>query len=348
MGRAKSHEWRKCVVFGVIGQVGEREFRQIMGFFANWWAAVRAGRAERDSSEPDAVAVVLARAVARMANRRDRGPAMIRQAIAGVALMVAASGQAATGEREFAEQMIERMRAAGSTLDLRVSERDPLVIEMSYEGAEESDDFSLHTFYKICAGSSDEYCDRFLNGMVALATTMPPALTAENLRVVVRQRDYLERLGPRQSLSRQIGDDLYALLAFTSVDYIVFANRADLRKLGLDAAAAWRLAGEQTRAELPELPVAFDLAEHVIGYQDYDMLPSLLADTEGWRGIARTAGPDLFATATSDTSVWVGVMPDGSRLEEFKRVVRSECEASSECISPNVYRFRDGRWVVAD
>jgi hypothetical protein len=273
---------------------------------------------------------------------------MIRQAIAGMALMVAASGQAATGEREFAEQMIERMRAAGSTLDLRVSERDPLIIEMTYDGAEESDDFDLHTFYKVCAEASPEYCDRFLDSMVSLATTMPPALTAENLRVVVRQRDYLDRVGPRRPLSRQIGEDLFALLAFTSADLIVFANRQDLRALGLDAAAAWQLAGEQTRAELPELPTDVDLAEHVIGYEDYDLLPSLLAQTAGWRGIARKAGPDLFATATSDASVWVGMMPDGPRFEELKRVVRSECEALTECISPNVYRFRDGRWVIAE
>jgi hypothetical protein len=121
-----------------------------------------------------------------------------------------------------------------------------------------------------------------------------------------------------------------------------------LRALGLDTAAAWQLASEQTRAELPELPVDFDLAERVIGYQDYDMLPSLLADTEGWRGIARKAGPDLFATATSDVSVWVGVMPDGPRFEEFKRVVRSECEEAVECVSPSVYRFRGGRWVTAE
>ena len=55
-----------------------------------------------------------------------------------------------------------------------------------------------------------------------------------------------------------------------------------------------------------------------------------------------------FATATSDSSVWVGVMPDGPRFEELKRVVRSECEAWTECVSPNVYRFRDGRWVIAE
>src|SRR5690242_12074951 len=112
---------------------------------------------------------------------------MVRQAIVGVALMVAASGQAAGGqaaggetakeEREFAEQMIERMRAAGSTLELRVSERDPLIIEMTYDGAEESDDFELRTSYELCAEATPEDCDRLLDGMVSLAATMPRELT---------------------------------------------------------------------------------------------------------------------------------------------------------------------------
>jgi hypothetical protein len=137
-------------------------FRQLVGVLLVGKGVPR----ESDNSKPDAVVVVLRRATIRMAGRRDRGLAMIRRAIAGMALMMAASGQAATGEREFAEQVIERMRAGGSTLDLRVSERDPLIIEMTYDGAEESDDFDLYTFYKVCAeasagtatGSSTAWC----------------------------------------------------------------------------------------------------------------------------------------------------------------------------------------------
>jgi len=273
---------------------------------------------------------------------------MIRWLIVGSALMLGTNCQAATGEREFAEQMLGRLRAAGSELDMRVSERDPLVIEMTYDGAEETADFDLHTFYAFCAEATAEECDTFLGNFVSLATTMPPAATAANLRVVVRQRDYLDRLDSPPSLSRQIGDDLFALLAFANADMVVIADREQLRALGLDVAAAWELAGEQTRAVLPDLPVDIDLAEHVVGYEDFNLLPSLLVDIEGWRGIALKAGPDLFATATSDVSVWVGVMPDGPRFEEFKRVVRSECEAWDPCVSPNVYRFRDGRWVIAD
>jgi len=273
---------------------------------------------------------------------------MIRWLIAGSALMIASVGHAAMSEREFAELLLERLRAAGSELDMRISERDPLVIEMTYDGAEETTDFDLHTFYAICAEATDEECDGFLGKMVSLATTAPPAATAANLRVVVRQRDYVDRLGTPRPLSRQIGDDLFALLAFTNADMVAFADRRQLRALGLDAAAAWRLAGEQTRAELPDLPVDVDLTEHVLGYEDYNLLPSMLAEIEGWRRIAQKAGPDLFATATSDVSVWVGVMSGGPRFEEFKRVVRAECEALDPCISPNVYRFRDGRWVIAD
>jgi len=42
---------------------------------------------------------------------------MIRQAIAGIALMTAANGHAATGERVFAEQILERLRAASPDME---------------------------------------------------------------------------------------------------------------------------------------------------------------------------------------------------------------------------------------
>ena len=67
-----------------------------------------------------------------------------------------------------------------------------------------------------------------------------------------------------------------------------------------------------------------------------------------WRGIAAEAGPDLFVTAVSDHFVFVGSMPDGARLEAFKQTVREDCAAQQRCVSPNIYCFRDGRWMIAD
>lgn len=288
---------------------------------------------------------------------------MIRSAIAGMALMTGAGGAAASdqtaadagaaGERQFAERMLERMRAAGSRLDLRVSERDPLVIEVTYEGAREVTDFDLRTFHRFCTEATAEECEALLETFVSRAVGLPPAAVAANLRIVVRHRDYLEHLVAAlppadEPMARQIGDDLFALLAFASDEAVAVATPGQVRALGIEIAAAWDLAHAQTRAALPALPVDIDLAEHVIGYEDYMLLPSLLADTESWRGIAGKAGPDLFATATSDLSVWVGVMPDGPRFDALKKVVRSECAALEACVSPNVYRFRGGRWVAAD
>ena len=43
----------------------------------------------------------------------------------------------------------------------------------------------------------------------------------------------------------------------------------------------------------------------------------------------------------------VGPMPDGPSLEAFRETVDEDCRAQPRCVSPNIYRFRGGRWVIA-
>jgi hypothetical protein len=278
---------------------------------------------------------------------------MIRRVIAGVALMAATNGQAATGERAFAEQMIERLQAARSEIELRISGEDPLVIEMKHEGKWGDAEINLHRLFEFCRDAPAEECDAVLDNFAQRTTAPLPEPLAANLRVVVRNALYVENLlatreADLQPLHRQIGDDLFALLCFAGPSGVLMATPEQMRALALEDDAAWRLAGEQTRAILPELPLDVDLARHPVSFQEYDFLPSLLADTEAWPPLVAKAGPDLFVAPVSDLSVWVGVMADGPRFEGLKRAVRAECAEWERCISPNVYRFRDGKWVIAE
>jgi hypothetical protein len=283
---------------------------------------------------------------------------MIRQAIAGMALMTAANGyaandQAVVGERDFAAAMRERLRVAAPDLETRESASDPLVIEIKHEGEWGRARINLHRLHAFCGDAAAEDCEAVLANFVRRTTAPLPEPTSADLRVVVRNRFYVEHLLETQPedarpIYRQIGDDLFALLAFDFPDGVGIAVPEQLRSLGLEDTGAWRVAGDQTRAVLPELPLDVDLAKYPVSFQEYDFLPSLLADVDAWPPLAEKAGPDLFAAAISDFSVWIGVMPDGPRFEDFKRAVRAECAEWERCISPNVYRFRDGRWVIAD
>jgi hypothetical protein len=277
---------------------------------------------------------------------------MIRWLVAGSALMMASAGLAG-GEREFAERMLERLQAAAPDKELRLSADDPLAIDMKHEGMWGAARINLHRLHAFCAEVPAEECEGALANFATRVTARPPEPKAANLRVVVRNQTFLDHLletqpEDAQPIYRRIGDDLFALLGFAGPSGVAFTIREQLQSLGLDNATAWRLADEQTRAVLPDLPYDIDLAEHAVSYEEYDFLPSLLADAEGWRRLASKTGPDLFVAPISDFSVWVGVIPDGSRFEQLKQVVREDCAAVERCISPNVYRFHDGRWVIAD
>lgn len=278
---------------------------------------------------------------------------MIRWLIAGSALMIASTSQAATSEREFAAGMLERLRVAAPDLETRVSVADLLVIEMKHEGKWGVARLNLHRLHAFCARATAEDCEAVLDNFVRRTIAPLPEPEILNLRVVVRNQLYLDHLLETQPedarpLYRQIGEDLFAMLAFAFPNGVGIASPEQLQALGLEEAAAWTLASDQTRAILPELPLDLDLARYPVSFQEYDFLPSLLADLGAWPPLAEKAGPDLFAAAVSDLSVWIGVMPDGPRFEGFKQAVRAECAEWERCISPNVYRFRDGRWVIAD
>ena len=57
--------------------------------------------------------------------------------------------------------------------------------------------------------------------------------------------------------------------------------------------------------------------------------------------------PALSVTAVSYRFVLVCTLPSGPKLEDLRQTVREDCDAQPRCVSPNIYRFRDGQWVIA-
>ena len=279
---------------------------------------------------------------------------MIRWLVAGLALAIATTGHAAAGRSEFAARVLQRLQAAAPDMELRPSASDPLVIEIEDEGYWGEARINLHRLQAFCRKAPADECDAVLGNFVASVTAEPPEPIAANLRVVVRQQDYLDRLretqdADAQPIYRRIGDDLYALLAFAGPGGVLIAIPQQLGDLQLGEQAAWDLAGEQTRAALPRLPRPIDIVRSPISIEEGDLLTSLLADTGTWRDIAAEVGPDLVVAATTDRFVLVAALPaDYRRMREFKRAVREACAAVERCISPNLYRFREGRWVIAE
>lgn len=174
---------------------------------------------------------------------------------------------------------------------------------------------------------------------------VPPVATAASLRIAVRHAEYLRHLP--DVVAEPIGEDLFAVLVSDAPDSVATVPPDALANLKLTRDQAWARGWRQTRSGLPALPDPATLAQGAIVFAEQAYLATLLADTEAWRRVADFAGPELFVTVVADDMVFVARMADGPRLERFKQTVREDCASQPRCISPNLYRFRDGRWVVS-
>jgi len=251
--------------------------------------------------------------------------------------------------------MTARIKAKLGDVELRPVEGEPFSLHVK-GGAWDGALISFGRIYNYCqhAGAAD--CEASKAEFVTRGIKMPPKATPASLRLIVRDAEYVASAralppGPdgrrETTIFEPIGDDLYALLASDSSDAIALITEKGLKELGMDRAHAWALAARQTRAQLPPLPNGTDLGKHAMAYQEQAYLASLLIDRDAWTKIAEAAGPELFVTVVSDDFVFVGTMPDGPQLEAFKKTVAEDCSQQQRCVSPHLYRFREGRWVVA-
>lgn len=215
---------------------------------------------------------------------------------------------------------------------------------------------NFHRIYLYCQTASAADCEATKTEFFDRALVKPPSVTAGSLRLIVRDAQYVAYVRGLPSnadgskiemIAEQIGDDLWALLASDSAQATALVPESELKKLGMTRAEAWARAERQTREKLPPLPTVEDLGKNAVAFQDHEYLGSLLIDRAAWARIAAAVGPDLFVTAVSDGFVFVGTMPDGPRLDDFRKTVADDCAHQQRCLSPNVYRFREGRWVPA-
>lgn len=261
--------------------------------------------------------------------------------------------QALPSERGFAEDMLARLIKVSPERHLRIKLDEPLVIQSVQAGQADESVINLHRIFGFCLNNPPADCEALKNEFVSKINVRSPDPALNELRVIVRDTQYFEYIRSTFAESgvtipnRQIGDDLFAIMAFDSPQTIAVANEEMLTKLGLTTDVAWQTAMRQTAAVLPALPDGKKLKSGAVAFQEYEYLASLLADLGKWERIARDAGPDMFVTAVSDGFVFVGIMPDGPRLEDFRKTVVEDCNAQPRCVSPNIYRFRSGRWIIA-
>ena len=269
-----------------------------------------------------------------------------------VALLLAGIPSALADEAGFRAEMIKALekRHPGAAF---VPDGEALVVKAKGEGWD-GRVINLHRIYLYCQNATTDDCDTVKREFLDNTSIKPDDPTPSNLRIIVRDQpyvDYLERMekegGKPLAIRRQIGEDLYALLVSDSATMIALVGVETLADMGLSAEDAWNRGWRQTVAILPVFPEPEKFREQAMAFESDQYLASLAADLATWQKVSDAVGPDLFLTVVSDQFVFAGPMADGPGLEEFRETVEEDCRAQPRCVSPNIYRFRDGRWVIA-
>lgn len=272
-----------------------------------------------------------------------------------LAVLVASCSSAKPGkyssEDGFTSESLEQIRQKYPETAAEIM--GPLQIKLVPKGEEERH-LNLHRIFGYC-NNVPEDCERARTELIEKAGKRPDEATLQGLRIMVRDQEYidyvegLQRDAPRDlgmtAHYQKIGEDLYLLLAMDSPDATALVGDSTIKKLGISLTDAWTQA--RTNTVLPPLPTGKKLKESAMAYQEYPYLSVLLGDLKGWEKVSNEVGPDLFVTVVSDEFVFVGLLPDGQQLDDFKKTVDEDCKQQQRCISPFVYRFRQGKWVIA-
>lgn len=278
----------------------------------------------------------------------------MKRAICALILLLASRpALAETSPAQFAGEMIARLKAAHPESIFANEGALPLQVTVK-GGGHDGAQIMLYRIYDYCRNVPAESCEASKADFVAKVLAPLPEARRENLRVIVRGADYYDAAQQQGSkekrqpwfFARKIGDDLYEILALDSPTQIALANSADLKRMRLRPEAAWSLARTQTWQATPPLPDPASLLAEAAVFEGKEYVGSMLADTQGWQAVREAIGPDLFVTVTSDQFVMVSLMAEGPGLDRFAEAVAADCRGVERCISPHVYRFEQGMWVI--
>ena len=268
-------------------------------------------------------------------------------------LLVAGSAGPTNTEEAFRAGVLARLKAKHPTESFAL-DSEALVIR--YGGGEENEGkINLHRIFGFCQTASTADCEAEKQSLIEKVVLEPPSATRASLRIVVRDKEYVDYLDSVEQGSedktplhyrRQIGEDLYALIASDAPDTIAMVGGRDLKPMKLTPDDAWAIAEANMKAILPKFPEPDRFKSDALVFDNLPYLSAVVADLPYWQRVSEQVGSDLMMTIVSEQFVFVGPLAD-KELPRLKATVAEDCAAQARCISPHVYRFRDGRWVVA-
>lgn len=227
--------------------------------------------------------------------------------------------------------------------------RGPL--SLGIEGA--SVVINLDRVWQVCGTSPDECeasADEFVAGVAQVISGQTDAATPEALRVVVRDRSYLEEAfgAAGRLVSRPIAGDLRLLVVVDGEKATRSLRLDELEGMGLTVDAAFERALANTRTELGE-PKPFRIKPGTMAMLQATTYyeTSLFALHDLWAPAARAVKGDLLVAVPG---VELILFADSTAPDALKRLSEDAAKMSARSqrpISTEVYRFTEAGWEVA-
>lgn len=278
------------------------------------------------------------------------------------ALLALTFGCAASSidESAFTREMAERV--AQAALSWTVGMDGPLTLKVH---APDADDIqvNLNRVFDFCSRSDAQACENSKQTFVgALTATFDSSvhlqdnISRDQLQLVIRAAGYcneivsaMRRSSPSaQPLVEPFAEDLCTIMMVDLPTARRTANMGDLKRLGLERAAAWKLARTNVLAPLPKMAKITVPAKSLAAIADLQNAPSLMLDSDGWRELAsRTEGTSLLAVVPSDQFLGVARESSTEALAALQKATRQNFETAERGVSPLVYRWTASGWQTA-
>jgi len=243
--------------------------------------------------------------------------------------------------RTVATRITERVAGA----NVKVAES--LLLKVQIRGGDALD-VSLDRIWHFCV-ETPARCDAevgLLEGALR-DSTAKETLTADMLAVVVRNSEYVESIRQRKAsiVVEPLAGDLFILYMVDVGSRARGAGEDDFAKLGLNRAAATKLARENTARKLGLLSTRVHRGTEPVACvargNFYES--SALVETEAWAQLPKTDAP-LLASAPSADALCYAWKSDETTIALFRKTTAALFQAASRPVSRTVLRWTGSGW----
>jgi hypothetical protein len=254
----------------------------------------------------------------------------------------------ASSEASFADSALRLLRAAAPELQATVS--GPLQLKVA---TLQSPDMrvNLDRPWHDCK-EEPTACDaalrRYVSGSIPVLRERPAPATREALIPVVRSKAYFDEVGGvDHAVAEQFVGDLWVFYAVDSPASLVSLKPTDLTELGLTRDEVGRVARENLRKRLGDLPA--DLGQKAgaaIGliFRDEYFESSRILLHDQWAALARASGGKLLVAIPGNDVIVFALESDPEAVTQLSKVAHDVGEKARRAVSPQVLAWTEAGW----